>query len=301
FSGVNPREHAYEEPGEYMVTISVKDFEFGCKDTLEKEMILLEAPIVSATDVLGCDDGIPLQLLIEGDTTSSYLWTPATGLDDPTGQNPMATIFSTVNYNVLVTDVSGCVAKTELEAKILETPFLNEGLDCNVFGDTSLYIGEEISLDLNVFEDSYVYTWTPTDYLSCSDCYNPVISPLESIIYTVRMRDTSVLECFDFENIICIEVLKKSSVDVPTAFSPNGDGVNDIVYVDGWGIKELVSFRIYNRWGEVVFETTDKKAGWDGTYNGKLQEQDVYIYQVVAKFHAKEETESKQGNITLFR
>lgn len=109
------------------------------------------------------------------------------------------------------------------------------------------------------------------------------------------------MACFDFEQKICFTVRKEASVDVPSAFSPNGDGVNDVVFVDGWGIKELVYFKIFNRWGDLVFETDDKKMGWDGTYHGVVQEQDVYIYQVAATFYAIDEEISKQGNITLFR
>ena len=87
--------------------------------------------------------------------------------------------------------------------------------------------------------------------------------------------------------------------DVPNAFSPNGDGVNDKVFINGFGITSM-KWNIYNRWGTLVYESSDKAAGWDGTYKGKLQAQDVYHYtlQVVMSNGAKY---SKEGDITLLR
>jgi gliding motility-associated-like protein len=88
-------------------------------------------------------------------------------------------------------------------------------------------------------------------------------------------------------------------VDVPTGFSPNGDGANDIVYVKGYGIAKM-TFRIFNRWGEKVFESTDKSYGWDGRYKGVIQEMEVYGYTLSVDFFDGTST-FKKGNITLLR
>ena len=96
-----------------------------------------------------------------------------------------------------------------------------------------------------------------------------------------------------------IYVAFKPLIGVPNAFSPNGDGINDKVFVEGKGIVELV-FRIYNRWGEKVFETHDQSIGWDGYYKGVLQEVDVYSYAVEATF-INGQTVPLKGNITLLR
>jgi gliding motility-associated-like protein len=88
-------------------------------------------------------------------------------------------------------------------------------------------------------------------------------------------------------------------VGVPNAFSPNGDGINDVVKVEGKGIVKLI-FRIFNRWGEKVFETTDKNIGWDGYYKGVLQEMEVYTYSVQAELINGDIIPLK-GNITLLR
>jgi gliding motility-associated-like protein len=88
-------------------------------------------------------------------------------------------------------------------------------------------------------------------------------------------------------------------VDVPTGFTPNGDGINDFVFVRGYGIESM-TFRIFNRWGEKVFETTDKKTGWDGTYKGVKQEMEVYQYTLDVQFFDDTHT-FKKGNITLLK
>jgi gliding motility-associated-like protein len=88
-------------------------------------------------------------------------------------------------------------------------------------------------------------------------------------------------------------------VGVPNAFSPNGDGVNDVVKVEGKGIVEM-TFIIYNRWGQKVFESHDINQGWDGTFNGVMQEVDAYAYTLQATLINKQIV-SKKGNITLLR
>jgi len=83
---------------------------------------------------------------------------------------------------------------------------------------------------------------------------------------------TDTANCFTKTFETNIDILRKYTVDVPDAFTPNGDGYNDILYVRGWGIDQLISFKIFNRYGELVFETNDKNIGWDGTYKLKNKE-----------------------------
>jgi gliding motility-associated-like protein len=88
-------------------------------------------------------------------------------------------------------------------------------------------------------------------------------------------------------------------VDVPNAFSPNGDGTNDLVYVKGYGIGKM-TWHIYNRWGQLVFTSFDLNTGWDGRYKGVLQPQDVYAYVLNVQF-TNGTKYTKKGDITLLR
>ncbi len=96
-----------------------------------------------------------------------------------------------------------------------------------------------------------------------------------------------------------VSVVVVPGADVPKAFSPNGDGLNDRIYVRGYGITKM-TWRIYNRWGQVVYLGTDISEGWDGKYKGKLQAQDVYHYTLDAEFSSHDRV-SKKGDFTLLR
>ncbi len=122
-------------------------------------------------------------------------------------------------------------------------------------------------------------------------------------IYTSINQQTVCIRAYNdvCDDTFCrdIFILFESLIGVPNAFSPNGDGVNDVVKIEGKGILEL-SFRIYNRWGEKVFETNDKNIGWDGVYKGVLQEMEVYTYAAEATL-INGKTIPLKGNITLLR
>lgn len=116
--------------------------------------------------------------------------------------------------------------------------------------------------------------------------------------YTVCLTATNDYGCRD---TVCKSVrgIVVPLVDVPSGFSPNGDGINDIVYVKGYGIDKM-TFRIFNRWGEKVFESTEKSKGWDGRYKDKMQEMEVYAYTLAVTFFDGTKT-TKSGNITLLK
>jgi gliding motility-associated-like protein len=163
--------------------------------------------------------------------------------------------------------------------------------------DTSLIIGEEISYTVDAGK-GFQYLWSPSEGVDCATCPNPTFSPLITTPYTLQVFDPS--GCFNISRKVLIEIIEKYSLDVPSAFSPNGDGVNDIIYARGWGLKELKSFKIYNRFGELVFESQDFENGWDGTYRGKDQNIETYVYTVeVLTFGG--EILTKKGNISLIR
>ena len=116
--------------------------------------------------------------------------------------------------------------------------------------------------------------------------------------YTVCLTVTDTIGCASTAcKPITADIIKV--VDVPTGFSPNGDGFNDVLYMRGFGVK-TVTMRIYNRYGNVVFETDNMSKGWDGTYKGAAAGEDVYAYIIDVTF-ADGSTEKKHGNITLLR
>lgn len=116
--------------------------------------------------------------------------------------------------------------------------------------------------------------------------------------YNACLKTTNMAGCSD---TLCmpISVIINPQVDIPNAFTPNGDGINDKIYVRGYGISEIV-WRIYDRWGNQVYTSIDQYAGWDGKYNGRLLAQDVYHYTLQVLFSSGEKY-LKKGDITLLR
>jgi gliding motility-associated-like protein len=118
--------------------------------------------------------------------------------------------------------------------------------------------------------------------------------------YCFKLVATDSLNCADTA-IKCADVDPgfRSALFIPSAFSPNGDGANDIFYVRGAGIETL-HMAIYNRWGQEVFVSNNVADGWDGTYHGTLQPPEAFAYVVTAKF-ADGSTVTKRGSVTLLR
>ncbi|HEY9083183.1 MAG TPA: gliding motility-associated C-terminal domain-containing protein [Vicingaceae bacterium] len=149
---------------------------------------------------------------------------------------------------------------------------------------------------LNAIGSNGSYTWTPPTWLDCPTCPSTLSTPDETITYTVLLVDSNgctasddVTVIVDFEYVIW----------VPNIFSPNGDGNNDVVYVRGVGVESF-NFKIYNRWGEKVFETSDLNTGWDGTFRGKKLNSAVFVYYLEATFKNGSST-TKKGDITLIK
>ncbi len=141
-----------------------------------------------------------------------------------------------------------------------------------------------------------VYTWTPATGLNCTNCASPRVNLIDNVTYTVEMKN----RCFSVSDTIKLIVVKETKIALPTAFTPNGDGDNDLAIARGWGVREFVEMSIYNRWGQQVFYSKDIKEGWDGTYNGVPQNMDTYAYLVKLKnYDGTERTE--KGYITLIR
>ncbi len=127
-----------------------------------------------------------------------------------------------------------------------------------------------------------------------------VISNLIPGIYTLTVKDSNNCTVILSENLSAsTELCYKPLVYMPNVFSPNSDGNNDVFYVRGEGIKTL-TFVIYDRWGEKVFESTDPAVGWDGTFKGKAMPAEIYYYKVVVEF-VDGSQKTVAGDITLTR
>lgn len=141
------------------------------------------------------------------------------------------------------------------------------------------------------------YLWDFGDGTTSTD-----VNPLHQYVKTgVNRVCLEAVNSFNCRDTVCQQVLSLvvDALDVPNALTPNGDGVNDRVFVRGFGIVKM-NFRIYNRWGQLVFQSTDPAIGWDGTYKGVPQPMDAYGYVLDVEFNSGERV-TRKGDITLLR
>jgi gliding motility-associated-like protein len=162
--------------------------------------------------------------------------------------------------------------------------------------DQTIFSSHETQIEAVSSDPNVTYVWTPTDWLDCPDCPVTTVAPEDTIIYVVTV--TNEFGCSDSSNVL-IEVEYIEEIGVPSAFSPQGDEHNDILYVQGAGIKKM-EFKIYNRYGQLVFESTDQEFGWDGTFQGKDENAGVFVYYVIYD-NSTSEDNILQGNVTLRR
>lgn len=183
------------------------------------------------------------------------------------------------------------VDSTSLDAEIKPSPTA-------AFTYTPLVpVTNEINKFTNKSVEASLFNWNFGDGTGSQDI-NPEHFYKRTGTYNVCLIATNMVGCSD---TICKKVSAdvRPLADIPSAFSPNGDGKNDILYVRGAAVDKM-NLRIYNRWGQLVFESNDLKDGWDGTYKGKPQEVEAYAFILNVTF-VDETTLYKRGNVTLLR
>ncbi|MBC7390587.1 MAG: gliding motility-associated C-terminal domain-containing protein, partial [Opitutaceae bacterium] len=216
-------------------------------------------------------------------------WSPTSGLDNALVPNPKATINQSQKYRVKEYDENGCTDTLSVFANVIGPLPLKDW-------DTTLVVGDFAKIPVTK-NSLYSFVWLPKEGLSCIDCNYPVVKPLSDIVYKLNVTD--VKGCFNNNYSFAITVKPETFVKMPTAFTPNGDGSNDFLVVKGWGIKELLSFQVFNRWGEMVYDSQNLEEGWDGKFKGISQNSDVYVFKVKVKNWREEELYS-EGQVNLF-
>ncbi len=200
------------------------------------------------------------------------------------------------SHTIEITDYNGCV--TDTSASIgMPVAGIAEVLP----HDTTMQLGETIQLfsSFTNYPASAVayYNWTPSTGLSCVDCPNPVVNSYSHInSYTLTITYNKGCTTSDSATVI---VIGTPQVFIPNSFSPNDDGNNDLFLIYGENIK-TVNLKVFNRWGELVFNSENLLAGWDGNYKGQAQQPGVYVYEAQVTFLDNTQT-LRTGSITLLR
>jgi gliding motility-associated-like protein len=177
---------------------------------------------------------------------------------------------------VIGTDDIGCFKDTGyVLIKVFPIPIVKAG------EDKTINVGQTLELIPDISSDVTKVIWSPTSGIFRNSYPGISIKPTESTEYTVEVSNAG--SCMARDRVSVYVLCNNTNVFVPNTFSPNSDGTNDIFYPRGSGVFQIKVFRVFNRWGDVVFERSnlsanDISAGWDGTYKGQKLLPDVFVY-----------------------
>ncbi|NOT51064.1 MAG: T9SS type B sorting domain-containing protein [Chitinophagaceae bacterium] len=233
---------------------------------------------------------------LSGNGGVTYQWSPATYLNNASIQNPFANNPSqTITYTLHVTDAKGCTSAQADAVTITIRP------PVRVFAgnDTAVVNGQPLQLTAIDVNNSGLsqFTWAPVTGLNNPFIANPVALPPNNIRYIITA--TTSEGCTGMDDIY-VRVFARADIYVPTAFTPNNDNLNDFAVAIPVGILTFRHFTIYNRWGELVFTTTDYRKGWDGKIQGQLQGSATFAW-VAEAVDYKGNIIQKKGLVTLIR
>ncbi len=271
------------QAGRYFVLVRNDD---GCES---RDSVTVEVKAAPLAQVLFADtsicEGESVQLFSSGG--SLYQWTPVDGLSAADAAITMATPASATTYTVTVSNSDGCSDTAAVFVNVVEAPVADAGPDRWVIeGTTVQLLGSATGQDVS-------YSWSPDVYLDNASSLQPMITPLRDTGYVLTVvsnagcgTDTDSMQVFVYKDVF-----------VPTAFSPNNDGLNDT-----WNIPVLVAYpefelTVFNRHGRAVFHARGSNKPWDGKYRGEEQPAGVYVYML----DLKDGSAIRKGTLTLVR
>lgn len=247
--------------------------------------LVIDVSSITNTSCAGLSDG-SIQLSVSGGNPSyTYSW------DDGSTTNFLSGI-GAGTYNVTVSDANNCTEDTSVTVTG-PPPITLLTLDFD-----SIKFGTEIQLvtDVQPANGTYTYEWSPANYLSCTNCATPYFSAVRSTEYELTVTDAFGCSVTATVNV---NVLADKPVFIPNVFTPNGDTQNDVFGIFATGVN-YYSLKVFNRWGEKVFESYNATNGWDGTYLGKDAAPGVYSYTAIITFLDGENRRYK-GTVTLLK
>lgn len=258
-----------------------------CSASAAVQIVVSDLPTLTLVDDLTICPEDSVQLLPQG--VGQFSWTPSEGLSETNIQNPWASPDNTTLYKLTVHDPTSCI------------PYLYDSVLVNVLTSTS-EVSPETTIILGTSTDIFAfggatYLWSPAVGLSDPNVANPVASPTVNTTYTVLITfDTGCT----LEKEVVVNVNPNPQISFPNAFTPNGDGLNDIFRPTYLGLVTVDIFKVFNRWGEVVYESKSLE-GWNGKYKDKDMDVGSYAYFMSARATASGTPIQFQGNVALMR
>jgi gliding motility-associated-like protein len=260
----------------------------GCKGTDDVNFTVIPSHFIQVSNDTAICPGKTAQIHAIGPTIASVAWHPNLYMSDSSSLDPFVMPVTNTTYTVVARDTSYCLDSASVSV------IVKPGALVNLPDSVRIYPGETYTMDPG--GNGLYFNWFPPYGLTAYNISNPIASPSVNTRYFVDVK--TEFGCVTRDSIDVL-VSPESYINVPNAFSP-GSQPNSTIKVLHLGKATLKSFRIFNRWGKMVFEAKDIDDGWDGTLGGKPQPMGVYVYMVEA-VSAQGRPFVKQGNITLIR
>ena len=279
------------------ITYSVVGTLAGCASSTTIMIEVLPAPAPNFTvDNICVYDTLVVQYTGSSEPELEWSFPGSNYATSTSGDGPFLVTYPAGGYHsvtVVATNEGGCSNDTTINIWVSE-------YEINTISNTTVSWGTPVTLYTNIApvtnDSATTVLWTPSTYLDCDSCEQPIATPLTPTTYVVTLTDTMGCQFYD---TVTIDIDVDYTIYIPNAVTPNGDGENDVWYVYGNRIRE-VDMRVYNRWGEKVFESEDLNIGWDGVYKGKDVNAGVYVY-VVHVTYVDGKDEYFKGNLTVVR
>ncbi len=293
-TNANP-EHTYKQSGIYNATLIVTG-SYGGRDS--SSVLLTVAPLPTSSfkikDSIQCFPGNNFAFFNTSTVdfgSLKYLWNMGDS-SQYSVRNVKHSYSQPGIYNVRLTIYSeyGCADSSE---QFVNVSPLTKGITYDSVVTREAY---DTQLSARLF-DSATYIWTPSLYLNDNTIKDPIFNGYKPTVFKIKITDK--YKC-TFVDTLSVFFFKNVNILVPKAFTPNRDNLNDNLKPILLGIKEFRNFKIYNRWGVLLYSSTDINIGWDGTYKGKLQPMDTYTW-VASGIDIDGKVVSKSGNFILLK
>jgi gliding motility-associated-like protein len=292
--------HYFGGPDQYAVSLSVTT-QAGCSSSIVDTIRAYRTPVPSINSINTACINAPVLfngILAVPDTAIVWKWDLGNG--QTSSLQDISSIYTrTGTYKLFLEAANklGCKNSTTKDLVVAPLPIITMG------SDPVIPVGTGIDLPVTYNSNMKSYTWTPTRDLSCISCDVPFANPKFTTRYKVSVVDSN--NCRASNDITVNVVCNNKNYFVPNTFTPNGDGTNDVFYPRGSSIDRVQSMRIFNRWGQIVYEkrnfmVNSMADGWNGLYQGKPANMDTYIYTI--EFICENaEIITYKGNVTLLR
>ncbi|HWB25882.1 MAG TPA: PKD domain-containing protein [Chitinophagaceae bacterium] len=268
-----------------------------CQDSAQTTVYVSPYPTATVSGDTGICYGRAVRL--RASTASAYwAWSPLSSLYQANTLTPLAGPQETTTYYFTIQDTFYC-HKTVTDSIIVT---VIPPVKVNAGNDTFAVINQPVQLSATSNNSSVNYTWTPAQYINNTHVYNPVVTVISSSVDSVTYVVTATTPegCYGYDSITVKIFMTAPDIFIPTAFTPNGDGTNDVLMPVVAGITTFNFFRIYNRWGQLIFETSQTGVGWNGMYNGAKQPSGTYVF-VARGIDYLQHVVFKKGTVVLIR